>query len=220
MHIPRCGGTSILHDLRELGVRVFVADEKSNWKTDRADVVFGHFLVKEQLKCYSDYNLVTIVRDPIEIIISNYKQYKLKTKVNYKLREDVFYDIITFEEYAFHPDTINMITSQFLSDVDFDEFDYIGLYDDLNNSYQKILNIFNINYATNENEIVWTNLESTRFDNVTVNGNNKFLKNLNSSENVASPNVSKSIMDKLKQVNKDDYEFYNFAIKKNKMGAI
>ena len=217
MHIPRCGGTSILYDLRELGVRVFVADEKSNWKTDRADVVFGHFLVKEQLKCYLDYNLVTIVRDPIDIIISNYKQYKLKTKVNYKLREDVFYNLITFEEYAFHPDTINMITSQFLSDVDFDEFDYIGFYDDLNNSYQNILDIFNINYATSENEIVWTNIESNRFDKVIDQGNQKFLKNLNSSKTVPNPDISKSVMDKLKQVNKDDYDFYNYAIKKFKM---
>ena len=217
MHIPRCGGTSILYDLRELGVRVFVADEKSNWKTDRADVVFGHFLVKEQLKCYLDYNLVTIVRDPIDIIISNYKQYKLKTKVNYKLREDVFYNLITFEEYAFHPDTINMITSQFLSDVDFDEFDYIGFYDDLNNSYQNILDIFNINYATSENEIVWTNIESNRFDKVVDQGNQKFLKNLNSSKSVPNPDISKSVMDKLKQVNKDDYDFYNYAIKKFKM---
>ncbi len=217
MHIPRCGGTSILYDLRELGVRVFVADEKSNWKTDRADVVFGHFLVKEQLKCYSDYKLVTIVRDPIDIIISNYKQYKLKTKVNYKLREDVFYNLITFEEYAFHPDTINMITSQFLSDVDFDEFDYIGFYDDLNNSYQNILDIFNINYATSENEIVWTNIESNRFDKVINQGNQKFLKNLNSSKTVPNPDISKSVMDKLKQVNKDDYDFYNYAIKKFKM---
>lgn len=217
MHIPRCGGTSILYDLRELGVRVFVADEKSNWKTDRADVVFGHFLVKEQLKCYSDYKLVTIVRDPIDIIISNYKQYKLKTKVNYKLREDVFYNLITFEEYAFHPDTINMITSQFLSDVDFDEFDYIGFYDDLNNSYQNILDIFNINYATSENEIVWTNIESNRFDKVIDQGNQKFLKNLNSSKTVPNPDISKSVMDKLKQVNKDDYDFYNYAIKKFKM---
>ncbi len=217
MHIPRCGGTSILYDLRELGVRVFVADEKSNWKTDRADVVFGHFLVKEQLKCYSDYKLVTIVRDPIDIIISNYKQYKLKTKVNYKLREDVFYNLITFEEYAFHPDTINMITSQFLSDVDFDEFDYIGFYDDLNNSYQNILDIFNINYATSENEIVWTNIESNRVDKVIDQGNQKFLKNLNSSKTVPNPDISKSVMDKLKQVNKDDYDFYNYAIKKFKM---
>tara|TARA_A100001388_G_scaffold252451_1_gene214943 strand:- start:367 stop:1023 length:657 start_codon:yes stop_codon:yes gene_type:complete len=217
LHIPRCGGTSILYDLRELGVRVFVADEKSNWKTDRADVVFGHFLVKEQLKCYSDYKLVTIVRDPIDIIISNYKQYKLKTKVNYKLREDVFYNLITFEEYAFHPDTINMITSQFLSDVDFDEFDYIGFYDDLNNSYQNILDIFNINYATSENEIVWTNIESNRFDKVINQGNQKFLKNLNSSKTVPNPDISKSVMDKLKQVNKDDYDFYNYAIKKFKM---
>ena len=217
MHIPRCGGTSILYDLRELGVRVFVADEKSNWKTDRADVVFGHFLVKEQLKCYLNYNLVTIIRDPIDIIISNYKQYKLKTKVNYKLREDVFYNLITFEEYAFHPDTINMITSQFLSDVDFDEFDYIGFYDDLNNSYQNILDIFNINYATSENEIVWTNIESNRFDKVIDQGNQKFLKNLNSSKTVPNPDISKSVMDKLKQVNKDDYDFYNYAIKKFKM---
>ena len=217
MHIPRCGGTSILYDLRELGVRVFVADEKSNWKTDRADVVFGHFLVKEQLKCYSDYKLVTIVRDPIDIIISNYKQFKLKTKVNHKLREDVFYNLITFEEYAFHPDTINMITSQFLSDVDFDEFDYIGFYDDLNNSYQNILDIFNINYATSENEIVWTNIESNRFDKVIDQGNQKFLKNLNSSKTVPNPDISKSVMDKLKQVNKDDYDFYNYAIKKFKM---
>tara|TARA_Y100000817_G_C16850876_1_gene542030 strand:+ start:789 stop:1445 length:657 start_codon:yes stop_codon:yes gene_type:complete len=217
LHIPRCGGTSILYDLRELGVRVFVADEKSNWKTDRADVVFGHFLVKEQLKCYLNYNLVTIVRDPIDIIISNYKQYKLKTKVNYKLREDVFYNLITFEEYAFHPDTINMITSQFLSDVDFDEFDYIGFYDDLNNSYQNILDIFNINYATSENEIVWTNIESNRFDKVIDQGNQKFLKNLNSSKTVPNPDISKSVMDKLKQVNKDDYDFYNYAIKKFKM---
>ena len=206
-----------MYDLRELGVRVFVADEKSNWKTDRADVVFGHFLVKEQLKCYLDYNLVTIVRDPIDIIISNYKQYKLKTKVNYKLREDVFYNLITFEEYAFHPDTINMITSQFLSDVDFDEFDYIGFYDDLNNSYQNILDIFNINYATSENEIVWTNIESNRFDKVVDQGNQKFLKNLNSSKSVPNPDISKSVMDKLKQVNKDDYDFYNYAIKKFKM---
>ncbi len=206
-----------MYDLRELGVRVFVADEKSNWKTDRADVVFGHFLVKEQLKCYSDYKLVTIVRDPIDIIISNYKQYKLKTKVNYKLREDVFYNLITFEEYAFHPDTINMITSQFLSDVDFDEFDYIGFYDDLNNSYQNILDIFNINYATSENEIVWTNIESNRFDKVINQGNQKFLKNLNSSKTVPNPDISKSVMDKLKQVNKDDYDFYNYAIKKFKM---
>ena len=206
-----------MYDLRELGVRVFVADEKSNWKTDRADVVFGHFLVKEQLKCYLNYNLVTIVRDPIDIIISNYKQYKLKTKVNYKLREDVFYNLITFEEYAFHPDTINMITSQFLSDVDFDEFDYIGFYDDLNNSYQNILDIFNINYATSENEIVWTNIESNRFDKVIDQGNQKFLKNLNSSKTVPNPDISKSVMDKLKQVNKDDYDFYNYAIKKFKM---
>jgi len=198
-------------------VRVFVADEKSNWKTDRADVVFGHFLVKEQLKCYSDYKLVTIVRDPIDIIISNYKQFKLKTKVNHKLREDVFYNLITFEEYAFHPDTINMITSQFLSDVDFDEFDYIGFYDDLNNSYQNILDIFNINYATSENEIVWTNIESNRFDKVIDQGNQKFLKNLNSSKTVPNPDISKSVMDKLKQVNKDDYDFYNYAIKKFKM---
>lgn len=198
-------------------MRVFVADEKSNWKTDRADVVFGHFLVKEQLKCYSDYKLVTIVRDPIDIIISNYKQFKLKTKVNHKLREDVFYNLITFEEYAFHPDTINMITSQFLSDVDFDEFDYIGFYDDLNNSYQNILDIFNINYATSENEIVWTNIESNRFDKVIDQGNQKFLKNLNSSKTVPNPDISKSVMDKLKQVNKDDYDFYNYAIKKFKM---
>ena len=173
--------------------------------------------MKEQLKCYLDYNLVTIVRDPIDIIISNYKQYKLKTKVNYKLREDVFYNLITFEEYAFHPDTINMITSQFLSDVDFDEFDYIGFYDDLNNSYQNILDIFNINYATSENEIVWTNIESNRFDKVIDQGNQKFLKNLNSSKTVPNPDISKSVMDKLKQVNKDDYDFYNYAIKKFKM---
>ncbi len=198
-------------------MRVFVADEKSNWKTDRADLVFGHFLVKEQLKCYSDYKLVTIVRDPIDIIISNYKQFKLKTKVNHKLREDVFYNLITFEEYAFHADTINMITSQFLSDVDFDEFDYIGFYDDLNNSYQNILDIFNINYATSENEIVWTNIESNRFDKVIDQGNQKFLKNLNSSKTVPNPDISKSVMDKLKQVNKDDYDFYNYAIKKFKM---
>ena len=91
-------------------MRVFVADEKSNWKTDRADLVFGHFLVKEQLKCYSDYKLVTIVRDPIDIIISNYKQFKLKTKVNHKLREDVFYNLITFEVCA--PDILITATPE------------------------------------------------------------------------------------------------------------
>ena len=119
LHIPRCGGISILHSLSEIGIRVYVADENTKHKVsyDLADMIFGHFLVKEQLKHYSNFKLVTIIRDPIDMIVSNYKQYKMKLKKNSKLREDVYYDKISFEDYALSSEIQNMITRQFLYGV-------------------------------------------------------------------------------------------------------
>ena len=108
------------------------------------------------------------------------------------MREDVYYDKISFEDYALSSEIQNMITRQFLYGVKIEDIDYIGSFDDLEKSYNKILNIFNVKKILS-----------------------KPLKKFNSSSLVADPFISDNLRDKLKIVNKDDYELYNFAVSKN-----
>jgi len=156
-------------------------------------IIVGHiFPIRyvNQSNLNEEFKLVTILRDPIERLISHYNFFKENTFPGHYLWERFQLQGESFKEFAFSPEMQN-IYSSYVSGVDIELFTYIGVYEDLEASVKTCLDLFDISYPPG---VVLP------------------VKNKTNSNNVV--NISSELEQSLKAFHSDDYAIYNFALNK------
>lgn len=103
------------------------------------NVVHGHFDHQMFRKKFRDYYTVTILRDPLERMISQYLHWKNSFGVSYWRKNIAYNSKVTFEEYAMMPELQNY-QSNALDSLDLKEFDLIGVTDYLDIFLREIVN--------------------------------------------------------------------------------
>lgn len=215
VHIRKAGGRSFgksLHNYYQDKLLLDYGDEiGSNWsssikkrkkrlatlgkkKKDIAsnfEIIHGHFFAPKYNILNVEKQYFTIVRDPIERVLSNY--FYLKRNKNRKNPDARIVNEFGFglEEYITYPDAKN-VQCQFLSSIPLENFSIIGLIEE----YEKSLSLFN-------------KIFNARLV-------NQGIHNQNLSKN-SNYNVSKKIVSLIKENNKEDIELYSFAKNKFKI---
>ena len=213
VHMPKCAGTSTIHlmnkyagvndvqwqpnidFLRSVSRRTELV---SLYKTKPISVlgnpiIVGHiFPIRyvNQSNLNKEFRLVTILRDPIQRLISHYKFFTENTFNGNYLWECFQLQDGSFEEFAFSAEMQNLYSS-YISGVDLNMFTYIGIYEDLESSVKACLDSFDISYPE---ELVVP------------------VKNKTKSNSVI--NISSDLERALKDFHSDDYAIYNFALNK------
>jgi hypothetical protein len=77
IHIPKCGGTTMSHILKEQCKLLHIDREYRVDGYEDYDVIFGH----HSYKVYDHLPMVTWIRNPIERVISQYFQFIRKDKI-------------------------------------------------------------------------------------------------------------------------------------------
>lgn len=173
MHLPKCCGTSISKYFRErlqpcrIGNTIeFLKMVDAEW-VHSLDFVHGHFSIDVQAKLRKDRFLFTIVRDPVERIMSHYFYirigdssgmcpYFVNACCNWSLQEVAesndprvlrwMRNIMTRQLTGRFDDCDNTPDEQLAQEAiaNLDRFDYVGLYDDLKNSLRALHFLLNL----------------------------------------------------------------------------
>lgn len=211
--MPKCAGTSTIHLMNKFAggqdiqwqpnvdfLRPVSARNEliSLYKTQPVlvsgnPIIVGHmFPIKyiSQSNLSKGSRLVTILRDPIERLISHYNFFKENTFPGHYLWERFQLQGGSFKEFAFSPEMQN-IYSSYVSGVDIELFTYIGVYEDLDVSVKTCLDLFDISYP--EGVVIP-------------------VKNKTNSKSVID--IPSGLEQSLKAFHSDDYAIYNFALNK------
>lgn len=213
VHMPKCAGTSTIHLMNK-----YAAENEIQWQPNidflrsvsrRTElvslyktkpisvlgnpIIVGHiFPIRYVNQCNlnKEFRLVTILRDPIQRLMSHYKFFTENTFNGHYLWECFQLQDGSFEEFAFSAEMQNLYSS-YISGVDLNMFTYIGIYEDLESSVKACLDSFDISYPE---ELVVP------------------VKNKTKSNSVI--NISSDLERALKDFHSDDYAIYNFALNK------
>ena len=213
VHMPKCAGTSTIHLMNK-----YVGEQHIQWQanvdflrsvSNRNElvslyktkpisvsgnpIIVGHiFPIRyvSQSNLNERFRLVTILRDPIQRLMSHYKFFTENTFKGHYHWECFQLQDGSFEEFAFSPEMQN-IYSSYISGVDINMFTYIGVYEDLEVSVKACLDLFDISYP----------------DKVVVPVKNKTNSN-------TAIDISSELEQSLKDFHSDDYTIYNFALNK------
>lgn len=213
VHMPKCAGTSAIYLMHK-----YAGGEHIQWQPNvdflrsvprrnelislyksepisvsGNPIMVGHiFPIKyvSQSNLDERFRLVTILRDPIQRLISHYKFFTENTFNGHYLWECFQLQDGSFEEFAFSPEMQNVYAS-YISGVDINMFNYIGIYEDLEASVKACLDLFDISYPE---ELVMP------------------VKNKTNSNTAID--ISSELEQSLKAFHSDDYAIYNFALNK------
>lgn len=174
--------------IRKRKKRLAILKKKKNNIANNFEIIHGHFFAPKYNILNIEKQYFTIVRNPIERVLSNY--FYLRRNKNRKNPDARIVNEFGFslEEYITYPDARN-VQCQFLSGIPFENFSAIGLVEE----YEKSLSLFN------------------KIFNARLVEQGIYNQNLSKESNY---NVSKQVISLIKENNKEDIELYNFA--KNK----
>ncbi|MFG0773285.1 capsular polysaccharide synthesis protein [Vibrio plantisponsor] len=154
------------------------------------DFIHGHFYLKKYFDSKTSHDFVTILREPLELMISMYNYLNNREDNNILIN---MAKTLSFEEFALHRWFNNHITRQ-LSDCPLKEFKLIGFQDNLETFLKK----FELTYGVELNRNV---LDTER--------------NITLSSKVNIDTISHRFKNIFYEKNKNDYNFYHLARKSN-----
>jgi hypothetical protein len=171
LHIPKTGGTTFLHCLREHYGRRLLLDYKDQpmrhgplarpWiaarsryrmrrRLHRADCVHGHFLAAKYAWTVPGANLVTWVREPVARLVSHYSYWKSETRRDLgPLHATLHRENWSLAQFAEVPRFWNLY-SQYLWMVPLDRFACIGITETYAESLAEMCRRFGIEFREPE----------------------------------------------------------------------
>lgn len=204
--MPKCAGTSMKGIFQEHFKEEFKLDNENLFNFQMKERIvqidkfikdpepiekkftFGHFFPIKYFGLYGkekDVFLTTFLRDPISRLASHYSFWKRK-KYGHYLQKKMTIENWSFEEFALSKEMRNFY-SQYMFQTPLSEFNYIGIHEDMENSWKIISKILNINYK---------------------------LPKINSS-NSGRVEISNSLKEKIKEFHAEDYLIYNLSLERN-----
>ena len=211
VHMPKCAGTSVYHvldaaahddvvrdydslfkiplDQRKLKIDLFSCHPE---KIDERKIVYGHFFPIKYIGVNKNrkFKLVTILRDPIDRIISHYKFWNSHQFSDHYLWKKMKDQKWTLMEFAMSTEMCNFY-KQYFYGISMEDFSFIGIYENLDYSVKMCLQELSVSF---EDGVV--------------------IPNLNVTESTCEMKLSHDDIVKLKNFHGEDYEIYNFAKKK------
>lgn len=206
--MPKCAGTTIKDWLSvniSYGVRF---DYESYFKVPRPErhalilnklsepescendkLIYGHFFPVKYFGTRKPENckLVTIIRDPIDRIISHYKYWSSGSFPDHYLWRTMKEKRWSLEDFAFCEEMQNFY-SQYLIQVPIGSFDYVGLFEDFGNSAQRCFEALGLDRPIGID-----------------------VQKVNTSKGVVSDALSGSVLKKLRQRHAEDYLIYDYV---------
>ena len=206
LHMPKCAGTSMKGVFQKHFKEEFKLDNENLFKFQIKERIakieefikdpepiekkftFGHFFPIKYFGSYGkekDVFLTTFLRDPISRLASHYSFWKTLS-ISHYLQKKMTMENWSFEEFALSEEMRNFY-SQYMFQTPLSEFNYIGIHEDMENSWKIISKILNINCE---------------------------LPKLNSS-NSERIKISNSLKEKIKEFHAEDYLIYNHALERH-----
>jgi hypothetical protein len=213
--MPKCAGTSIKQIISNNGDAHITYDYNSFFRLPLSErsiliknrlnepnippidsIIYGHFFPVKYIGSQQYLNkhntcLVTILREPIQRLISHYIFWSTigQDKNHYLCRKMKSLNW-SFLDFAFSPEMKDFY-AQHLSYIPLELFSYIGIHEDLLRSTNESLKILRVN-----------------------SNNIKELPHLNSAAEIYHHDLEKDTQKKLMEYHSEDYRIYNFAIKR------
>mmetsp|Transcript_23988 Transcript_23988/g.43909 ORF Transcript_23988/g.43909 Transcript_23988/m.43909 type:complete len:225 (-) Transcript_23988:3402-4076(-) len=168
VHIRKCAGTTFKTALRdfygdrvmfdygdEIGSNLEKSVKKRARRYDQVlankgriaadyDIIHGHFFAHKYQVLDTDLRYATVLRHPVERVLSNYFYLKRNPDRQHGdayLVNELGYDL---EQYIEHPDSQNLQT-HFLGDVALSDFAFVGI----SEQYVQTLQLFNATFGAN-----------------------------------------------------------------------
>ncbi len=207
LHMPKCGGTSVLQALEAasdveivrdynsffkipLPVRAGVIKASLNNNTPHTSdaIIYGHFFPIKYChgRPHPDANMVTIIRDPVRRLISHYNYWKSGSFPDHYLWNKMMENNWNFNDFAFCEEMQN-IYSQYFYGIDVESFSYIGTFENLVGSFQSCCRTLGVDAR-----------------HIVLDHCNKTMAN----EDI---HMDKYTLQKLQAFHADDYAIYNYA---------
>lgn len=207
--MPKCGGTSVLKILRETVPTLsedyvsyfrIPVEERRRAVLNQASIfanvapapeafIFGHFFPVKYIESNyrGDYTMVTIIRDPIDRLISHYRYWSVTPDTSHYLCLKMHEENWDFSKFAFSPEMKNFY-AQYFTGITLADFSYIGLYENYDTSVRTCLKILGVNLPEGA---------SLPYENVTK-----------SEFNVG---MTSGMWSELRDFHAEDYAIYDFA---------
>lgn len=213
VHMPKCAGISVMHAIEKYrglnDTQWQINADFLNSVQDRDEllslykreptlvvgnpIIMGHIFPVRYVNPSNideNFRLVTILREPLQRLISHYAFFKASTFNGNYLWEQFKLQGGSFEEFAFSPEMRN-VYSTYTSGIDLDLFTYIGTYEDLGVSTKTCLDLLGILYPDN------------------------FILPLENKNNLkVKVDVSSTLEKDLRDFHSEDYAIYDFALNK------
>lgn len=200
-HMPKCGGTSLIQILNKWFV--VVRDYRKDWSSSHPSIIninklrsahclVGHwelpgiYLEERYPEVFSNerYNVFTFLRDPLKHSLSLYRYEKENNRT----------DITNIEEhFKIRPNYMATILNANKNNYRevIDRYIFVGIVEEMEKSIQILSELTGKKY----HKLPWIN--RTKLD-----------------SKINSEKLSKSIIDKFKEINNVDYLIYNYALDK------
>jgi hypothetical protein len=210
LHMPKCAGTSIKRILETLKSEKIFFDYESFFKIPKSkrsekilnsfnnptrinenEIVFGHFFPIKYIgdKIPINFKLVTILRDPIERLISHYYYWNKGDFSHHYLWRKMRQNNWTLSQFIMCSEIQNLY-DQYFCQCPLQFFSYIGIYENLVESTQKCLS------------------------SIGLSGNFTDIPHYNITSNKLSLELSDSFIKEAQDFHALDYLIYKYAIKK------
>ncbi len=210
LHMPKCGGTSVLRALEAASTVEVIKDYNSFFKIPRPErtatlkrsvdnpatmpgssVIYGHFFPVKYLgnRPLDDFTLVTILRDPISRLLSHYNFWRSGEFPDHYLWNKMMVNKWDFFDFAFCEEMRNFYAQHFHG-VGLSAFSYIGTFENLEESFRSCCRELGVDA-----------------DHVSLGHDNRAMRE-------DDPCLPQATLQKLRAFHSLDYAFYNYATKK------
>lgn len=196
--------------------RFFSGGQRPQPKVDdyqKYKIVHGHFLANN-FDSFENVELITFLRDPAQRLVSNYYFFK-RNFYNHSPICHMIKDGLTLEQYIDLESSKN-VQSFFLADKSLDDFAFVGILEEYENSIALMKKIFDIKFDVKNQYFYYKKYIEylMKKDKPKVMIFDKFSSNKNNYKKERNYEIPPLLLEKIKKNNSLDYELYDNAQKK------